>query len=93
MEVVSMDMPADVQKYLSTALKTVDWATIRASTPDLCAECPQYQRTPGYLCDDDVCLQCPWWGVLTAHMIAQHWRPRRRPRHRSGSQGGGPDHD
>lgn len=88
-------LPHDVEQYLSRVLKGVDWATIKAATPDLCRDCPQYDRG-----DDDpadpVCLSCPWWAVLYAHLGAEHWHPPRRPgrpRRTALSQEGGPDHD
>ena len=84
-------LPRDVELYVARALNTVDWAALKARTPDLCHDCPQYAREQDP--DDPVCLSCPWWGVLYAHLVAEHWRPHGRRVRRASSQEGGPDHD
>ena len=90
-----MHLPQDVVDYLRIALKDVDFAAIDKATPDLCHACPQYGRD-----DDDpadpVCLSCPWWAVLYAHLGAAHWHPPRRPgrpRRKASSQAGDPGRD
>lgn len=84
-------LPRDVELYLSRALKGVDWAALKAATPDLCHDCPQYYRDQDT--DHPVCLACPWWGVLYSHMQAQHWRGDRHLRRIAKSRGDAPDHD
>ena len=88
------NLPPDVSAYLAKALKGVNWAKLKSAAPDLCHDCPQYYREQDT--DHPVCLACPWWGVLYAHLGAEHWHPPRRPgrpRRKASSQEGGPDRD
>lgn len=85
-------LPNDVAAYLDAALRKVDWQHLNSATPGICTACPQSGRM---VTDDDdqVCLSCPWWGVLYSHMQAQHWHGYRHSKRKAASRGDDPGHD